>query len=167
MLTREQIGEMVRDNPSKLGKLAYRQLGSVPDAEDAAQDALVLALRNREQFRGESALSTWLGTIVINCSRTKKRRKRLDDQELSDFLLESHPSNECSADAGLILAEDLQALRRAIGRLSPALRSVVELRLRESKIADIANELGLPLGTAKARMSRAIERLRFYMRNDA
>jgi RNA polymerase sigma-70 factor (ECF subfamily) len=54
---------------------AYRYLGNVADAEDAVQDALLSAYKHLDQFRGQSKMSTWLTTIVINCARMQLRRR--------------------------------------------------------------------------------------------
>src|SRR5580704_12517879 len=53
---------------------AYRLLGNAADAEDAVQDALLAAYTHLDQFRGQSQISTWLTTIVLNCARMRLRR---------------------------------------------------------------------------------------------
>ncbi len=54
---------------------AYRYLGNAADAEDAVQDALLSACRHLDQFKGQSKMSTWLTTIVINSALTQLRRR--------------------------------------------------------------------------------------------
>src|SRR3979490_3593375 len=54
---------------------AYRHLGNAADAEDAVQDALLSAYKHLDQFRGQSQMSTWLTTIVINCARMHLRKR--------------------------------------------------------------------------------------------
>src|SRR3981189_2898266 len=54
---------------------AYRSLGNAADAEDAVQDALLSACRHLGQFKGQSKMSTWLTTIVINSALTQLRRR--------------------------------------------------------------------------------------------
>src|ERR1017187_5758402 len=58
-----------------LYRYAYRLLGNKTDAEDAVQDALLAAYKHLNQFRGDAQLSTWLNTIVINCSRMHLRKR--------------------------------------------------------------------------------------------
>ena len=48
---------------------AHRLLGNAADAEDAVQDGLLAAYTHLNQFRGQSQISTWLTTIVLNCAR--------------------------------------------------------------------------------------------------
>jgi RNA polymerase sigma-70 factor (ECF subfamily) len=57
-------------------KRAFRFLGTMPDAEDAVQDALLSAYEHLGQFRGQAQLSTWLTTIVTNAALTKLRPPR-------------------------------------------------------------------------------------------
>ena len=55
----------------------YRMLGSVPDAEDALQEALLRAWRGLPRFEGRSSLKTWLYTIATNaCLRAIERRPK-------------------------------------------------------------------------------------------
>src|ERR1700691_3866477 len=57
-----------------LRRIAYRRLGNASDAEDAVQDALLLAHRDLAQFRGDSSLVTWIGSILINSINMHRRR---------------------------------------------------------------------------------------------
>src|SRR5262249_52155237 len=56
-------------------KVAMRQLRNHADAEDAVQDAMLLAHRHIAQFDGRARMSTWLTTIVINAARMQLRRR--------------------------------------------------------------------------------------------
>ena len=90
-----------------LYRYAYRLLGNKADAEDAVQDALLAAYKHLNQFRGDAQLSTWLTTIVINCSRMHLRKRsryihvsldsRIGDEReypLSDTLVDQRPNPE-------------------------------------------------------------------------
>lgn len=69
------FGEITEPHRRPLQVHCYRMLGSVPDAEDAVQEALLRAWRNLPQFEGRSALRSWLYTIATNvCLRMIKRR---------------------------------------------------------------------------------------------
>jgi RNA polymerase sigma factor (sigma-70 family) len=58
-----------------LYRTAFRLLGNAADAEDAVQDALVSAYTHLDQFRGQSRMSTWLTSIVLNSARMQLRRR--------------------------------------------------------------------------------------------
>src|ERR1700676_1405982 len=68
-----------------LFRVALRRLRNVEDAEDAVQDALLLAHKHIGQFEGRSQLSTWLTRIVMNTAGMKlRRRSRRETLSLDD-----------------------------------------------------------------------------------
>jgi RNA polymerase sigma-70 factor, ECF subfamily len=70
-------GQLVSPHRAELHAHCYRMLGSVPDAEDALQEALLRAWRGLPQFEGRSSLRSWLYTIATNaCLRVIERRPR-------------------------------------------------------------------------------------------
>jgi len=104
--TQEMKDVLTRSMPS-FYKRACRYLDNAADAEDAVQDALLSACQHLGQFKGQSKMSTWLTTIVINSALTKLRRRprqihmSLDDQFgeepgycVADRLADQRPSPE-------------------------------------------------------------------------
>jgi RNA polymerase sigma-70 factor (ECF subfamily) len=72
------FGRLVEPHRAALDAHCYRMLGSVQDAEDAVQDALLRAWRGLARFEGRSALRTWLYTIATNaCLKAIERRPKL------------------------------------------------------------------------------------------
>jgi DNA-directed RNA polymerase specialized sigma24 family protein len=61
---------------------AYRILGNAADAEDAVQDALLAAYTHLDQFKGQSQISTWLMSILVNCARLQLRRRPVTPMSL-------------------------------------------------------------------------------------
>jgi RNA polymerase sigma-70 factor (ECF subfamily) len=156
-----------------LYRMAHRYVGDPHDAEDAVQDALLSAYKHLDQFKGAARMTTWLTRIVTNSALTKLRRRprrphfsldeRLADEEgyfLSDTLADSRasPETEC------IRSEMHRNLMQSVMGLSPLLREAVQLHdlggLRTKEVADI---LGVPDGTVKARVSRARSKLKQQM----
>lgn len=152
---------LVSSNLPMFRRMAYRQLGNVSDAEDAVQDALLLAHRNLSQFRGDSSLSSWLGKIVINSALMQRRRGlRLrmccPVEDVAFELRDSKPSSE-----ELIRAStEWRRVADAISKLTPALREPLLLWLDGNPIKEIAAVLNCPIGSVKASISRAKARLR-------
>lgn len=158
---------------SSFHRTAFRCLGNAADAEDAVQDALLSAYKHREQFRGQSQLPTWITAIVLNAARMQLRtRRRLsllslnqESEEAETSLLNllsdprPNPEEECRAYELAERTGHLMAL------LSPLLREAIELReVKGLAIREIADSLGLPEGTVKARLSRARTKLRQLVR---
>jgi RNA polymerase sigma-70 factor (ECF subfamily) len=156
-----------------LYRSALRLLGNDADAEDVVQDALLSAHQHLDQFRGQSQLSTWLVTIVMNCARMKIRKRAnkihlsLDEstEECQDYSVAKaltdrrpNPEDDC-------LRSDFRArVLQFVARLSPKLRDTFQMRdLEGLTIKETALILGVPRGTVKAQLSRARKQLRHFM----
>ena len=151
-------------------RLAASRLGSGPDAEDAAQEALLKVARGLESFRGQAAFSTWSYTVawraIVDRARGRKREARdgrergagsTEDEDPLAHLPDPAPGPVEMAAGG----ESRAALRAALERLPEEQRDVVVLRLWEGlSFAVIAEVLACPVPTAQSRMARALERLR-------
>src|SRR6202140_1120621 len=158
---REMQDVLSRCLPSFYRK-AYRHLGNTADAEDAVQDALLSAYKHLDQFRGQSQMSTWLTTIVINCARMHLRKRprqthlSLDerfgeDQEYSLAERLAHrgpsPEEECRN------SELDRHLTQFTEQLSPRLREAFELReLDGLTTSEAAQNLGLSKRKKKKRV---------------
>jgi RNA polymerase sigma-70 factor (ECF subfamily) len=167
--TQEMKDVLTRSMPS-FYKRAYRYLDNAADAEDAVQDALLSACRHLDQFKGQSKMSTWLTTIVINSALTKLRRRprqihmSLDDQFgeepgycVSDRLADQRPSPEDEC-----IKSDLHGhLMHFVEELPPSLNKAFQLRdLDGMTISEAAHVLGVADVTVKAQASRARSRLK-------
>jgi len=161
----EAFGELVERYRVRIYNLAYRMLHSREEAEDVTQETFLNVYRSLGNFRGER-LAPWIYKIASNLCLDHLRRRRpsvsLDERsgedddtarEIADRTCV--PEDEALAAA---LGEDIQ---RAIDSLPPKYRSVVVLRhIEDLPYEDIAEVLGVPLGTVKTRLFRAREMLR-------
>jgi RNA polymerase sigma-70 factor, ECF subfamily len=154
---------------------AYRLLGNAADAEDAVQDALLAAYTHLDQFKGQSQLSTWLTSILINCVRLQfRRRPRYTHVALDEPIGESptlslseqlpdqrpNPEDECRN------SELSTRLTHFHSQLSPTLRRTFQLRAIDGlSIRETARILKVPTGTVKAQLARARKRLKELMRS--
>ena len=71
----EAFGELFRRHRDRLWAVALRTVCDPDEAADALQDAMVSAFRRAADFRGESAVTTWLHRIVVNASLDRLRRR--------------------------------------------------------------------------------------------
>jgi RNA polymerase sigma-70 factor (ECF subfamily) len=139
-----------------LGEMALREahriLGPGPDAQDAAQEAIIRAYRARLRCRTPEAPHAWLRTIVRReALRLVARRPRVD---LAD------PHEELAggvADEGSRLANRLIA-RDALDRVAPPDRALLLRRyVLEQSSTEIAHDLALSPATVRVRLHRAIK----------
>jgi RNA polymerase sigma-70 factor (ECF subfamily) len=157
---------LVRAHQAIAFRTAWIASGGADDAEDAAQEGFMKAFAALPRFRPDAPFRPWLLTIVANEARNLRRsanRRRalaLRAPASTDGDVTSVPSPE----AAILATERRQALLDALGRLPDADREVITYRyLLELSEAETAAALDVPVGTAKSRLSRALNRLRATM----
>ena len=153
---------LVIEHQKKIYNLALRMTGDPDDAFDVTQDAFVRAYSSLKDFRGESAFGSWLYRLASNLCldflRSKKRHAVLslseEDGELDISDLRFSPESEIER------AELRDAVSRGLERLPAAARQIIVMRdVSGLSYAEIAEILGLELGTVKSRIARAREKL--------
>jgi RNA polymerase sigma factor (sigma-70 family) len=135
------------------------------DAEDAAQEAFVKAHAALARFRPDAPFRPWLLRIVANEARNR-RRSAGRRAGLALRAAEDRPSDDAapSPESAVLAHEQRDALVAAINALRDEDREVIGARyLLELSEAETAEALGIPRGTVKSRLSRALERLRTQM----
>ena len=162
---RELFHELVRPYEKSVYLATLSILQNEQDAEDAAQETVLKALKNLRSFRAESKFSTWLVSIAINEARARLRHARVLKFESVD---ESPPEEDGDFTPSVISdwrEVPLQALERkelrellqkAIASLPEIYREVLLLRdVEEFSIAEAATALGVSEGMVKTRLLRA------------
>jgi RNA polymerase sigma-70 factor (ECF subfamily) len=138
--------------------MAYRLSGyllaDAAEAQDAVQEASVRAWKGWANLRERDRFHAWFSQILVNVCRTRLRQRgRRRTVDLDDVDLEAGDPFRAS------LARD--AVGRALSVLSNELRMVVVLRYwGELSLAEIADRLGIPIGTVKSRHHAALRALR-------
>jgi RNA polymerase sigma factor (sigma-70 family) len=157
--------ELVRRYRDVAVRTAYVVAGSTADAEDAAQDAFVKAYAALARFRAGAPFRPWLLRIVANEARNR-RRSAGRRAGLALRAAEDRPSFEAapSPEAAVLAGEAKAALLVALNALRDEDREIIGARyFLELSEAEAAEALGLPRGTVKSRLSRALGRLREEM----
>jgi RNA polymerase sigma-70 factor (ECF subfamily) len=137
--------------------LARRFHGNEHDAQDSVQEAFIQMYRGIQRFRHESRLDTWMYRIVMNCCISKTRPRRHGEVRVDFSGEEAHP--DAAAGEEDVLLREL--LEREIGVLPEQQRAVFLLYAVHGQThADIAEQLGISIGTSKSTYSRARQNLR-------
>lgn len=136
---------------------ALRLTRNEADAEDLVQDSYVKAFRSASQFRPGTNLKAWLFTILHNTFRNRHRDSGRDPVQIDSDRVELSAQADPAAGPEeqllrAVMGPDLQA---ALDALPEAFREAVWLRdVEEFPYADIAEMLGIPIGTVMSRISR-------------
>jgi RNA polymerase sigma-70 factor (ECF subfamily) len=156
---------LFEEHGARLVELAASVVGTRVDAEDVVQEAFVKAYRSRDAFRGDANPGTWLRRIVMNEALDFRRRRHARGGAAVVEAPDERPARGPGPDTTASELERAEAVRRAIDTLPQDQRTVVILREIEGlAYREIAEQLGLPLGTVESRVLRARERLRATLR---
>ncbi|MBE36693.1 MAG: RNA polymerase subunit sigma-24 [Opitutaceae bacterium] len=171
--------EMVSRYWGRIYAMVNQLLRNTQDAEEVTQDAFIRAHRGLENFRGDSAFSTWLYQIATNLARNRYwywwRRKRdksisIDqpigsegDMTLADVL----PAQVETPDDITVTQEFVDHIAIWMEKLSAKHREVLVLRNNKNMTyEEIAQVLEVSLGTVKSRIARARDSLRSKLGED-
>jgi RNA polymerase sigma-70 factor (sigma-E family) len=135
-------------------RTAYLLTGNRADAEDLVQSALAKTYLAWDRIEDRSALDGYVRRAMVNTHISWWRRRRLEEyptDEIPDRPVADHSGTSDLADT----------LRRAVDRLPQRMRAAVMLRYFEDMTeAEVADALGVSLGTVKSTVSRAVAKLR-------
>ncbi|HET7488663.1 MAG TPA: sigma-70 family RNA polymerase sigma factor [Acidimicrobiales bacterium] len=155
---RAAFGHLVRRHGARLLALARQVVG--PDgAEDAVQEAMIDAWRGIGGFAGNAAVGTWLYRITLNRCLAERRRRRPDVVDAEPLeLLRRWEDPDYAVDPAVVAARRSQAevVRRLLDLLPERYRNAVVLHDGQGLSAsEVAEVLGIPLGTAKSHIRRS------------
>jgi RNA polymerase sigma-70 factor (ECF subfamily) len=129
----------------------YAICGDLADAEDAVQEAFITAIRKRRTLRAAQNPEAWIRTVALH---------RLHRGWRHAAVVRRHQAAARGPEPSVEVGPEHVVLVAALGRLDPDQRDVVVLHhLADLSVADIAQDLDLPIGTVKSRLGRGRERL--------
>jgi RNA polymerase sigma-70 factor (ECF subfamily) len=152
--------------------LCFRLLGDAEEARDAAQETFLKVYRGLGGFRGEAGLKTWIYRIAVNQAMNQQRwwRRRHRDETISLDITREHsdttignslPGRGRSPEAQAISSERERQVMRALDEIKQEYRIALILReIEELSYEEIAETLGISIGTVKSRIARGREELR-------
>lgn len=154
---------LVVKHQRRVARLVTRYIRSSGDVEEVVQDAFVRAWRGIGSFSGESSFSTWLYRIATNVSlnwlRDHKRENaaRLDS-ESAEYAIDAAVSEGDDPERTLVAQQIARTVQAALDKLPEAQRECLVMYETEGKpYQEIADQLGIPIGTVRARIFRARE----------
>ena len=140
------------------------------DAKDLTQEAFLRAYRSRSSFRGDSSLYTWIFRIAVNLALNFKQRSKVSDFSSLD---DSPPLYSDSNPLDSVRSKQLSSsIDEAVKLLPERQRMTFTLRYyEEMPFAEIAENLAITVGAAKANYHQALKKmqssLRPYLENDS
>jgi len=163
--------EVVRVYRPRILRFLLSSLTDRDVAETLTQETFLKAWAARQQFRGESSLSTWLTRIAVNLMRDhlrsrslrfwqKTRGASLDVMDISDWI----PDGRTSPESQAVARNQVAAVWEAVHKLSAQQRTVFVLRfVEEMELDEIAGTLEMNLSTVKSHLYRALGIIRERM----
>ena len=157
---RKAFAEFLDAYGTRVHRLVRRYVPNPTEAEDVTQEIFCDLYRSIGQFRGDSALGTWVYRIAVNhclrhCQRPHTDNVPLDEQEIETQDWRSDPQQAAAK------GELTDQIQKALDGLGPHHADVVVLcELHGLTYRECAKVLDIPVGTVKSRLSNAIRRLR-------
>ncbi len=155
---REAFGELVRKYEKRVFRVARRMCRTDEDAWDVTQDTFIRAMKAMPGFDPRFRFFTWIYRIATNLSinLSERRRRRSEVEYDEEYGADGLQSISDTAPSEASARELAGAIRKAVEQLSPPLRSVFVLRVdQELSYSEIAETLGIALGTVMSRLNRA------------
>jgi RNA polymerase sigma-70 factor (ECF subfamily) len=172
----EMFGEIIQQNQRRVYRVIFLLVRDHDAADTLTQECFLRAYRKRASFRGECRLDTWLLRIAVNLVRDHGKSRRaqfwkkligLDDAEGGNTPSRV-ASERISPERQLLVREELQAVWDAAASLSDRQRTIFLLRFAEEmSLAEVAAVLRLKIGTVKAHLFRATEKVRAALKERA
>ena len=153
--------EVVEQHGARVYRLAYRLTGNVHDAEDLTQDVFVRVFRSLHSYT-PGTFEGWLHRITTNVFLDKMRRKqRIRFDALSDEAAARLPSRSAGPEQAYVERNFDHDVQQALDSLSPEFRAAVVLcDIEGLSYEEIADVLGIKLGTVRSRIHRGRAQLR-------
>lgn len=170
------FAEIIERYRERIFLVALTFLRNRADAEEIAQDTFVRAYRGLARFRGDSSLATWLHRIAVNLARNRywyffRRRRHAtlsfdcaltpeSDATFADLFATGEPGPDREAVSGEFTA----LVSTCMEKLAESHREILTLRtVLNHSYSDIAERLGISVGTVKSRIARARTCLRKFL----
>lgn len=170
------LGRLLEMHEKPMFNVCYRMLGNHDDAAEVTQEAMLKIVEHVQDFNGQSQITTWMTRIAINLSLSRLRRRKVrravtmeggnnvHEDQTTTLRQELADHREPAPDSRVEEGEMLEHLQEAMNRLAEDFRAVLVLRdIQQMEYQEVAQVLGVPIGTIKSRLFRARLALRHEM----
>ncbi len=164
-----EFDEIVRLNQRRIYRVLLAMVRDPELADTLTQECFLRAYQKRASFRGEASVSTWLTRIAINLARDYGRNRREGfwrklfggDCEKAELRAQQMPDSRSSPEQQLLAREAVTAVMREVAAMPMQQREVFVLRfLEDMSLEEIARVRQRDVGTVKAHLFRAVQRVR-------
>lgn len=158
---RQAMARLYREHAPHVYAIVRRLAGEDHLAQDLSQEVWIRAFDRLDQFRGDAGFGTWVHRIARNMAISHLRRSK----RRAEVEAEAAPGE--TAAPGGDLALERRALEEALERLPPGYRTVLVLHDVEGLThEEIAESLGVAVGTSKSQLHKARARMRELLTHD-
>ena len=162
---RDAFGSLLSRYQNRLYRYLLRWVREEATAEDLFQQTWMRVLDNIGRFDPKRNFDAWLFAVARNIAIDYLRRRRLDslDEPVGDELplSERVAASAPGALEQVLRTERIERVQKVLASQPAVYREILSLRFEEEmKLEEIAEVLGMPLGSVKSRLSRALERMR-------
>ena len=141
-----------------LAALLQRALGRTPDVDDVFQETWIRVVRSAHRYDPEQRFSAWLFAIAWNVMKDRWARRVVTADDVDMTALASH---ERSPEERALDADRAERVRELVARLPERLAQTVLLRFfEELSEKEVAERLGIPVGTVKSRIHHGLKWMR-------
>jgi len=157
--------ELVERYKNLVFALLSRSAADRSRVEDLAQEVFLRVHRGIPYFRGDAKLTTWIYRIVFNLLAQESEKRRIAREVQLDTAVPAHEPK--SLDTNMSDLELRDRLEKALARLPANYRLLIAGHyLNDVKYEDLAEALGIPVGTVKTHLHRAKKQLRALLETD-
>ena len=162
---RDALAPLVERHYTRLYRIALAYLRQREDALDVVQEAFVKAYQGAARWDGSAEAGPWLTRVTVNLAIDRWRRNRRRGETFSPLADDDHAASLAdplaSPDRAVQGREAGERVALALGALPERQRAVVVLRhYQDLSLEEIADALGMSLGTVKSSLHRALARMR-------
>lgn len=148
----DAFNQIMRNHEDRVFSVCLRIMGNREQALDATQETFLTAFRKADQFKGNSALGTWIYRIAVNtCYDMLRKQKRRRTDPIPEHLDPADYSAEDAVQSAALRPE----IRAALAAIPEDFRSAIVLSDIEGMgLPEVAEVLDIPVGTVKSRVFR-------------